>query len=139
MTAQNEPIAPASDAEVALRPRVIKLLGKDRSADVPLTYPLQVDDQVIDKITVRRLSTAEVAEFIDGVVAASTVGATKMLRFPMFYDAEGNRLGDDIIDALDDDDAVRLTEAAASFLPQRFRVNEEPDTTPGSGGPIEPS
>ncbi len=59
-------------------------------------------------------------------------GEMRLFRLPMFFDADGNRIVDAVLDALDDDDTMTLSEVAADFLPRRFRVNDG-DTTPATG------
>ena len=115
----------------------IRLLDSGRSTTMPLHYPAEVDGRVIDRIVIRRMTTGQVAAFIDELQAAN--GAVQMIRFPMFYDVDGNQLPNALFDELDDDDTTRLTEVAADFLPSRFRVNQEVDTAPVTGGPTEPS
>ena len=106
---------------------------RDRAATIPLEYPLDIDGKPLDANVVRRLNAQAVADFLEAIGNSPD---TKILRFPMFYDVDGNKLPDAVIDALDDDDAVALTKATAGFLPRRFRAEgPEPDTTPVTGDP----
>ena len=130
-TATAPPAADPAPAAQAASPVITH--RKDRAATIPLEYPLDVDGKPLDAIVVRRLSAQAVADFLEVIGNAPD---TKLLRFPMFYDVDGNKLPDAVIDALDDDDAVALTKATAGFLPRRFRAEgPEPDTTPVTGDP----
>jgi hypothetical protein len=90
--------------------------GKPRSREVLLDWPLRYNGKVYDRITVRRMTTAEVGEFI---TAASGENATNA-RLPMFD------CPSEIVDALDPDDAERVNEVVRDFLPRALRQAEEP-------------
>lgn len=104
--------------------------GRSRFEVVDLLWPVKYDGRIWDKITVSRLTAKDVAEFMRRLKDA---GDDAEVRFP-FFDAP-----DEVLDALDDDDSVRLNEVAARFLPQRFRVEAAPGSAPPSGGATEPT
>ena len=95
--------------------------GKLRSREVLLDWPLRYGGKVYDRITVRRMTTAEVGEFI---TAASGEGS-KNARLPMFD------CPSEIIDALDPDDAERVNEVIRDFLPRLLRQADEPPQASG--------
>ena len=101
--------------------------GKPRSCEVPLDWPLSYGDKIYDRITVRRMTTAEVGAFI----AAASGEDTKNARLPMFD------CPSEIIDALDPDDAERVNEVIRDFLPRLLRQADEPP--PASGESTSPS
>lgn len=55
------------------------------------------------------------------------------VRLPLFRDERGEPIPDEVMDALDDDDRLALDEAAANFLPRRFRGLAERDSGPDIG------
>lgn len=120
----------------AAAPVVVFVEASKRWRAVDLEHPVMVGDKLIRTVTVMRMNTAQVAAWYD------SIDPSKMLikRFPMFYDETGARVPDDVIDALDDDDGVRLVEAAADFLPRRFLANlTGSDSAPATGEPTAPS
>jgi hypothetical protein len=90
--------------------------GKPRIRGVPWGWPLRYGDKIYDRITVRRMTTAEVGEFI----AAASGKDMKNTRLPMFD------CPPEIIDALDPDDAERINEVIRDFLPRLLRQADEP-------------
>ncbi|MGJ4927453.1 phage tail assembly protein [Bradyrhizobium sp. HKCCYLRH3095] len=90
--------------------------GKPRSRVVPLDWPLSYRGKTYDRITVRRMTTGEVGEFI----AAASSEDMKNARLPMFD------CPPEIIDALDPDDAERVNEVIRDFLPRLLRQAGEP-------------
>ena len=89
--------------------------GKPRSRAVPLDWPLSYGGKTYNRITVRRMTTAEVGEFI----AAASGEDMKNARLPMFD------CPPEIIDALDPDDAERVNEVIRDFLPRLLRQADE--------------
>lgn len=134
MTAsQNAATNPAAEQAITSAGPVVRLLDDGRrSRVVPLEWPIEIDGRVVDAVTVRRLNTKDVADFVAAVQSSPSGGDMRLFRFPMFFDIEGNKLSDAVIDALDDDDTATLTEVASDFLPRRFRVNDG-DITPSTG------
>ena len=90
--------------------------GKPRSREVLLDWPLRYGGKIYYRITVRRMTTAEVGEFI----AAASGKDTKNARLPMLD------CPPEIIDALDPDDAERVNEVIRVFLPRLLRQADEP-------------
>lgn len=101
----------AADPVVAAKPRHVR--QADRFRVVPLDWPIEFDGVTYDKVTVSRMTTAQVAEF---TLAARTDGATAVL--PMFDAPQA------VIDALDADDADNVNKAVHDFLPRSFRDME---------------
>jgi len=99
--------------------------GKPRSREVPLDWPLRYRGKTYDRITVRRMTTAEVGEFI----AAASGEDMKNTRLPMFD------CPPEIIDALDPDDAERVNEVIRDFLPRILRPADEPPQAGGENTP----
>ncbi|MGJ5029048.1 phage tail assembly protein [Bradyrhizobium sp. HKCCYLS2038] len=116
----------ASDEPAQAGPELPRFVGgKPRSRDVLLDWPLQYDGKIYDRITVRRMTTAEVGEF---VAAASTEAGSDM-RLPMFD------CPPEIIDALDPDDAEKVNEAVRDFLPRLLRQADAPNQQNGENIP----
>lgn len=93
---------------------------KPRSMVIDLDYPLTVDGKLYERITVRRLTGAEVSAFFKSVEADPNV------RLPMFDVPFA------VIDALDADDSERVMEAMASFLPRALRPEAGPPPASGA-------
>jgi hypothetical protein len=88
---------------------VVTLRG-NRTRTVPLEYPAELSDgTVLQEITVRRMSTEEMAAF----VAAAKEGRDYPL--PTFS------VPDAILDALDPDDFDAVNRAAMEMLPRRLQ------------------
>lgn len=84
----------------------------DRSMLIGIEWPIEFEGQVFDHIRVRRISAAEVDQFLREVAAQD--GNSVML--PVIDCPRP------VYDAMDDDDRLRVEEAAAAFLPKRLRV-----------------
>jgi hypothetical protein len=95
--------------------------GKPRSREVLLDWPLRYNGKVYDRITVRRMTTAEVGEFITAASGENSRDA----RLPMFD------CPPEVVDALDPDDAERVNEVVRDFLPRALRQAEEPRRATG--------
>ncbi len=107
------PAAPAAED----KPVVIAFADPSKRAKtVDLAFPVTVNGKTMDKIVIRRMTQAEIAAFIE-----QNAGKEGVTRFPLFYDADGNKIPDEVHSALDDDDALALEQAASDFLPRRFR------------------
>lgn len=97
-------------APVAVPPAAPKFLDeRKRFRVVPLQWPIEYDGTVWSEITVRRLTAAEVAAFIEA----------EDKKLPPMFDAPAI-----VIDNLDDDDAVEVNKAVADFLPRRWRTDQ---------------
>lgn len=109
-TAAAADAVPLPAERLAFRPRA----GKAAEETVPLDYPFERDGVVIDSITVRRLTVAEVAEVADA-------GDAKALGMWAFYAVQtGLPVG--VLRGLDEDDGDRVVEVARRFLPRAFRA-----------------
>lgn len=91
-----------------------------RQKTIPLEWPFTLNGKRFDQVVIRRMTQGEVAGMIQAINAAQGTGTSEM-GFPIFYDTEGFLLSDDIMAAMDADDAATLDEAARDFLPRRFR------------------
>jgi len=108
-----------AEAEKPRSPKIAFVDSDKRSRSVDLDWPLMVDGAELKTIVVRRLTVQQVSEFVEGLHGADA----KFIHFPMFFRADGERIDNAVLDALDDDDASRLLEVSADFLPRRFRAN----------------
>jgi hypothetical protein len=110
---------------------------RPREKRISLEWPVAYDGKTYSAITLRRLTVAEVSDFIE-----SLDGETK-LRVPMFFDDDGAAIPAAVMAALDDDDAAEIDEASVAFLPRRFRAAPEKTTetasAPSAGEAIAPS
>jgi len=95
--------------------------GKPRIATVPLEWPVEYGGKVYGAITIKRLTTREVAEFMEKLEATED----GRLRWPIFIDGDGVAVPDVVLDALDDDDNMSLQKVLLDFLPRRFRGKPE--------------
>lgn len=100
MSDEKDAVAEAT-AEVA-KPKFVN--SKDRFRTVKLEWPIEYDGKVYDSVTVSRMTTRQVGEFIEGK------GRLVIFDVPS-----------EVIDELDDDDAVEVNKAVEDFLPRRLR------------------
>lgn len=84
--------------------------GKTRSKTIGLDYPIEFGGKVYASITVRRMTGAEVSAW------ANAAGADNL---PMFDCPQ------EVVDALDADDAEAVSKAVIDFLPRRMRAASE--------------
>jgi hypothetical protein len=103
----DETTTPAPSAPAKAAPRII---GDKHFRAVPLEWPIEHDGRVIDKITVRRMTGAEVSAFI-----ATLRDNPEAARLSM-YDVPH-----EVIDALDADDYAAIQKAVNDFLPRALR------------------
>ncbi len=121
------PVSGAATPPPALKPAATPpsppsarfLVDRPRSKTRDLSWPVEVGGVEYRQIVVRRLTTGEIGAFVDRVRSTSD-GAD--VRFPLFYDVDGNPVGDDVWNALDPDDSDALVEDGNDFLPARFRT-----------------
>ncbi len=83
-----------------------------------LEWPLEYDGREYREITIKRLTAQEVKDLADALRALPE--GTPPPRWPIFVDAEGAPIPEEVLDALDPDDDTMLQEAALDFLPRRF-------------------
>ncbi|WP_224825585.1 phage tail assembly protein [Cognatishimia sp. MH4019] len=91
--------------------------GPERFRAVPLTYPLLVDGEPLNSVTVRRLKGHEVRELQEGVDDAG-LNFDKMIQ--SFTDQPQY-----VLDALDQDDFAEVAETVIDFLPVKLRNEME--------------
>ncbi len=112
---------------------------KPRHKTIPLEWPVEFGGKVYDSVRIVRLTAGDVARFQDEIESLLKSDPRARVRFPLFKDGEGNDIPQEVMDAMDSDDRDSLDEAAASFLPRRFRATPEPATGPATGANIEAS
>jgi hypothetical protein len=100
-----------SDTDTPAKP--VHVRQADRFRVVPLDWPIEFGGVTYDKITVNRMTTAQVAAFVAATENGSSDDGYAAL--PMF---DAPRV---VIDALDADDAERVNETVLDFLPRRYR------------------
>ena len=105
---------------------------KERVCTIVLDWPLEYEGTVHREIVVRRLIAAEVAKFQEEV--AKAVPDSSFV-WPIYRTAAGEPLPPGLLDALDDDDRLRLEKAAVDFLPLRFRGGAKNASDPAPGEP----
>lgn len=93
---------------------------------IPLEWPVSFEGRDYDAISIRRMTVAEVASFVETI---KTMAPDARFRFPMFIDETGAPIPNEVMDGLDDDDGRRVEEAAVDFLPQRFLVAPAQEAT----------
>ena len=116
----------------------VKFLGdRSRIKTVPLDWPVSFDGKEYHSITLRRLTTQQVADFIGVMSETVSTSGARVTRLPIFVDEDGTPVPVDVLDGLDDADMSRLEAAAVDFLPPRFRTSEAAIVPPtgGSTGP----
>ena len=117
--------APAASFEAAPAvapkrvPVVVDLSGRPMSKDFDLKWPRSVDSVEIWKVVAHRISTAEVAAFIDRVRSAADGDD---LPYPIFRRVDGASLTAAEWGALHPDDTDALLRDAEDFLPGRWKV-----------------
>lgn len=87
---------------------------KERHLDVPIDWPVEFDGKTYDTIRVRRISGREVETFIRQVAAMTDQSPAVM---PPTFDCPL-----EVYEAMDDDDRLRVEEAALPFMPRRLRA-----------------
>jgi hypothetical protein len=111
-----------------------------RMTSVPLQWPVTVDGKRYDRIILHRMTQGEVAAFIVKIAAGAAANSGAEVRFPIYFDVDGNAVPAAAMDGLDDDDAYTLQEVARDFLPRRFRPTLEASATgPSNGGTTGPT
>lgn len=100
----------------AVKPAPKFVSQKERFRTVTLEWPIEYDGKVYDSVTVRRMTTSEVAEFIDQVRADAKSASLPMFDVPK-----------EVVDALDADDAEAVNKAVNDFLPRSLRLEAEPE------------
>lgn len=137
------PVPPAADAEQAAPLPVERLAfrpgAKPLSEDVLLDWPFEWQGRVVDRVTVRRLTVAEVGDLADS-------GDLQRLGMWAFYAAQTG-LPAGVLRGLIEDDGDRVTDANRRFLPSAFAatltrlddaaISSSPTTT--SGEPTSPA
>jgi hypothetical protein len=84
--------------------------GKSRSKTIVLDWPVEFAGKTYEQITVRRMTGAEVSAW------ANSAGSESL---PMFDCPQ------EVVDALDADDAEAVSKAVIDFLPRRMRAASE--------------
>ena len=100
-------------------PVVVDLSGRAMSKTFDLQWPKSVDGVEFRQIAAHRISTAEVAAFIDRVRSAADGDD---LPYPIFRRVDGAPLTAAEWAALDPDDTDTLLKDADAFLPARWKA-----------------
>lgn len=108
----------------------------DRRRVVQLAWPLSLNGKEYHEIHLARLTTKEVATFVEQL---SKMPEDTRFVWPIFKDAEGTIIPAEVMEALDDDDRTDLDKVALDFLPRRFLGDREPVSAQADGGFIAPS
>lgn len=120
---------PAEKAKEAAR----IVADRPRAKTINLEWPIAFDGKEYRKITLARLTAADVAKFQTELESLLASNPDASLRFPLFRDEAGELIPNEVLDALDDDDRYELDRAALDFLPRRFRALAESDSAPAGG------
>lgn len=108
--------------------------ARPRFRIVTLEWPLSFGGKEYREIHVVRLTAAEVSAFQESL---KSLPPDAEVRWPIYRDAEGASIPDDVLDGLDDDDSLELDKAVRDFLPRRFRAAPAIASAPPSGEPTE--
>ena len=90
-----------------------------RSRACTLKYPIIVDGRTYSEIHLKRLTVADVAQFLETVSNADKRSAVS---WPVYVDADGAPLLQAVRGLLDDDDGYLIEQGLADFLPLRLRA-----------------
>jgi hypothetical protein len=112
---------------------------RPRRQTVDLEWPVLFEGREYRSITLIRLTAGDVSRFQDEIERLLRSNSDTKVRLPLFRDEDGALIPDAVMDALDDDDRLALDEAAANFLPRRFRGLAAQDSGPGIGDTTEAS
>jgi hypothetical protein len=113
---------------ITAAPEVQFVGGPPRVKEIKLEWPLEHSGRTYASVWLKRMTAREVAAFVEQVAATAKSNPDKTIRFPVFVDETGAPIPDAVLDALDDDDATTVYEAAGPFLPRRFQA------MPGNSG-----
>ena len=115
------------------------LSDRPRRQTINLEWPVSFDGRDYRNITLIRLTAGDVSRFQEEIERLLSSNSDSKVRLPLFRDENGEPIPDAVMDALDDDDRLALDEAAAGFLPRRFRGLAAQDSGPGTGATTEAS
>lgn len=93
----------------------------ERFRIVELTWPVTFEGKTYERITVSRMSVRQLGVFMDTIESKGRLSDLPMFDVPR-----------EVIEELDADDGDKLDEAAADFLPRRFRVTAGSVRTDGA-------
>lgn len=124
-TNTGEPVAIAAGSDEAAKPKHTRQAERFRT--VPLEWPIEFSGVTYDKITVSRMTTAQVAEFMLSVERDGSYANLPMYDVPRA-----------VMDALDADDAEKVNDAVLDFLPRRFRDTERSPPDAGANTSASP-
>lgn len=103
------------EAEVKKEARIVS--PKERSASVPLEWPIDFDGKTWDSVTIRRITGRELEAYVEAIAALPEDALS--LKSPMID------CPPEVYDALDADDRARLEAALLPFLPRSLRAAAE--------------
>ena len=99
----------SEEAKAESKPKFIKPVPREKL--VALDHPFELDGVVYETVRVKRVSAGEVMKFMNELVAMGPDIVPPMVEMS----AEAYL-------AMDDDDRVKIEEAALDFLPRRLRM-----------------
>ncbi|OCC05102.1 hypothetical protein BA190_09305 [Labrys sp. WJW] len=118
--------SPESTAKTAT-PAPTHVRASERFTTVPLEWPVEFGGTTFYSVGVRRMTVEEIEGFTDRVRNAESRGEKAPTRFPMFD------IPDEVFAILDVDDADKVDEVAARFLPRRYLDAPAPAQSPAAG------
>ncbi len=98
--------------EPKIEEKVVQLVdtGKLDTKVVPLTYPKTIDGITYESVTIRRVTTQQMADFIAHMVAGRRA-VPPMLDLPL-----------EVYQEIDDDDMMVIEDEMAPFTPRRLKA-----------------
>ena len=107
-------------SEAVATPQPAFAPGKPRSEDVPLEWPIDYQGKHYAKLTVRRVSTAQIADY-----AAQLIAKDPEAILGNVIDEDGEVVPLAVMQFLDDDDDKVVGEVISRFLPRVMRETDE--------------
>lgn len=108
---QPDQITPEEATTTAAKPAATFVNAADRTRGIDLRWPVEFDGQRFERINIRRMTAADVANFLADIETKGSAARLPIFDCPV-----------EVLDALDADDDERLQEAVLDFLPQRLRM-----------------
>lgn len=127
-TSEQQPVTAAMNGHERPLPRFVG--GKPREQVVELDWPMEFDGKIYERVTIRRLTVAEIAAFTEHAMKEGNP-------WPAMFD-----LPREVLEALDPDDQDRIADVALDFLPRRLRTlaeSQAAEQTPPAGADTAPS
>jgi hypothetical protein len=97
---------------------------RERSRRIVLEDPIRYRGKVYEAITVKRLNAAQVADWVDAVKGKEGEEAEKV-DLGNVVDDDGLAVPRQVMEFLDDDDDLKVSEAISDFLPRRLSSSSD--------------